>query len=474
MTTPLLRTSLGLLLAALLANPAPTQEPARLAPRPDRPAPPPPAKFSLPQPQQFTLRNGLRVLVVEDQRAPIFEARVVVRGGWLSEPREAPGVSRLTRDLMRYGTDAMPREAMRRMLDSLGLSYEAGAAPTDAAGLTTTLRLGGLMPEMERGLALLGSLVQRPAFRPGDVAAQKTALVDQMRQNQRDPRSVASARSLALRAGPQLSERANPPENAIERRTAEEVSRFYTAQYRPDNATVVIVAPITADSVRRLAEWHFGGWSGSARRPVRTVQVPHEPSMRFEGVLRPGSEQTTLAVELPLGGASGTDYAALLLTRAALLFRLRERMQAEKLPSPDVVPARVADRGVLLIRIGVPSSSAGRAVEVIRSELMRLATAPPDAAELEPLRRLIAGARLAASEPQIGMAEFLSTAEVSPRGSAYWREFQAALERLSGADLQRIAQREFRPVALTVVAVGDSAGIQNASEAVAATPANRR
>ena len=101
--------------------------------------------------------------------------------------------------------------------------------------------------------------------------------------------------------------------------------------------------------------------------------------------------------------------------------------------------------------------------------MSRLATDPPDAAELDPLRRLIADARLTASEPQSGSAEFLSTADVSGGGDAYWKEFQSALQGLSGAELQRIAQRDLRPGALTVVAVGDSAGIENARAAATAS-----
>ena len=210
-----------------------------------------------------------------------------------------------------------------------------------------------------------------------------------------------------------------------------------------------------------------------AGQPVRTAEVSHDPAVPFEGVLRTGSEQTTLAVAAPLGGSSGADYAALLLTRATLLFRLRERLQADKLPPAEVLQSRVGDRGMLLIRTAVPSGSAGRAVEVIRSELSRLAAAPPDAAELDPFRRLITGARLTASEPQFGVAEFLSTAEVSGDGDAYWKEFQSALEGLSGADLQRIAQRDLGPGALTVVAGGDSAGIENARAAAATAPGAR-
>ena len=458
MNPPLMRAGLGLLMAGVFVSPIAAQE----RPRPERPPIPPLAKVSIPQPQPFTLKNGLRVLVVEDPRAPIFEARVVVRGGWLAEPRESPGVSRLTRDLIRHSTDEMQRQALGRMLDSLGLRYEAGVGPTDEAGLTSTFRLSGLTPEMDRAVAVLGSLVQRPAFRPEDIAMQKTALVSKIRQGRRDPRVVADARTLALRAGPDLAERADPPESAIERRTGEEVARFHAARYRPDNATVVVVSPLAADSVRRLVEQSFGGWANRVGQPVRRAEVPHDPAVPFEGVLRTGSEQTTLAVAAPLGGSSGADYAALLLTRATLLFRLRERLQAEKLPPAEVLPSGVGSRGMLLIRTTVPSGSTGRAVEVIRSELTRLAATPPDEAELDPLRRLIAGARLAASEPQSGVAEFLSIGEASGGGDAYWRDFQSALEGLSGADLQRIAQRDLRPGALTLVAVGDSVGIENA------------
>ena len=49
-----------------------------------------------------------------------------------------------------------------------------------------------------------------------------------------------------------------------------------------------------------------------------------------------------------------------LLTRAALLGCVRERLQAERLPLAEVIPTRIGNRGILLVRTAVTSGRAGQ------------------------------------------------------------------------------------------------------------------
>ena len=81
--------------------------------------PPRPTKFAIatltdPEPSPFRLPNGLRLLVVNDPRAPLFEARLVIGSGWRAETSGEPGTSLLVRESVMGG--AMGASANR--LDS--------------------------------------------------------------------------------------------------------------------------------------------------------------------------------------------------------------------------------------------------------------------------------------------------------------------------------------------------------------------
>ena len=61
--------------------------------------PPPPGPlrpFRVATPEEFTLPNGLRVVVVNQPALPIVNARVIVKAGSVYEPAEKNGVAALT------------------------------------------------------------------------------------------------------------------------------------------------------------------------------------------------------------------------------------------------------------------------------------------------------------------------------------------------------------------------------------------
>ena len=426
-----------------------------------QPPPAPTPRFSMPTPASWELPNGLRLLVVEDMRAPVFEARVVVRSGWIDEPRESAGISRLVRDMVRSGAADMWHEVPTRALNSLGLTFDAGVSPTDEAGLTTTLRVTGPSPQLASGIALLGRVAQPPTFRPEVVATRREALAGQLRRQQLEPRLAAQSRVLARLAGPVLAGRAAPTEDALRALEAEEIARFHQVHYQPGNVTLVVVAPVVAESVRRMVAVQLGAWERDAERPARPA-VERLRETTFDGVPRPEAAHSAVAIAMTVGGASAADHAMLLLLRMLLARRLAG--------VAEVLAMRQGVSGLLLLRAVVVPDEAGRVVGEMQSQLARVAEAPPDADELESLVAQLTTARLAATESQAGLAEALATAQALDADVGYWREFSASLERMSVADVQRAARRDLRPNAIAVVAVGSDSVIRSASAALVRPP----
>src|SRR5882724_10796865 len=61
-------------------------------------------KVKLPKAQEATLKNGLRVIVLERNKVPTFSMEMVVLTGGLSDPAEKRGLASVTAALLREGT----------------------------------------------------------------------------------------------------------------------------------------------------------------------------------------------------------------------------------------------------------------------------------------------------------------------------------------------------------------------------------
>ena len=89
-----------LLVVGLISVPARAQQEAP-------PAPAAPRSVTIPKPAERTLKNGLRVIVIEDHDIPLVSAGVIVKNGGEVDPPESSGLAELTASLLTKSTPAL-------------------------------------------------------------------------------------------------------------------------------------------------------------------------------------------------------------------------------------------------------------------------------------------------------------------------------------------------------------------------------
>jgi zinc protease len=431
-------------------------------------APPRPTKFAIPavtdlQPSRFRLPNGLRVLVVNDTRAPLFETRLVIGSGWRAETSSEPGTSVLVRESVTGG--AMGVSANR--LDSLGILFAATASGTDAEGLTTGFRMSGPSPSLEPALALLSAAVRQPDMSASALDRRRQRFIERRRRLLYDPLTLATEHARRLLRPPSWRSNAAPSDSALSSRTPEQVRRFHDANYVPQNTILVIVAPQSVDEVRRIASVQFGTWEGGPRtaRVASTVRPP--ATGHLETVLRPGSTQGTISVGIQMGEQESRAFRAGLLLRLVTLRRLNEELAVKGWTyNVSGVGAPGVPMGDFVFRTSITPGRTGEALSTITSELARLAANPPDSAEIDLALRIVSAGLARASESRDIVADRLATAEMLGLPRDYWAALQRTFTTLRGTDLQRVAHRAFAPSALTIVVVGDSSVLRSVAPVI--------
>src|SRR4030095_4266692 len=93
-------------------------------------APPPPAaprSVTIPKPAEKTLKNGLRVIVIEDHDIPLVSVGVIVKNGGEVDPPELSGLAELTASLLTKGTKTRTAPDIAQQIEALGGTIETGA-----------------------------------------------------------------------------------------------------------------------------------------------------------------------------------------------------------------------------------------------------------------------------------------------------------------------------------------------------------
>src|SRR5262249_24326978 len=75
---------------------------------------------SVPAVKQWQLKNGLRVLLVEDHKAPVVTVQVFYHAGSKDEPSTKRGIAHMFEHMMFRGSRHVPPEAHARFIDAVG------------------------------------------------------------------------------------------------------------------------------------------------------------------------------------------------------------------------------------------------------------------------------------------------------------------------------------------------------------------
>jgi zinc protease len=256
--------------AALAAAPAARAQTAPASP-PDRPL------FGA---KHWTLPNGLRVVLVENRRAPVVAQYLYYAAGGAEDPAGRSGVAHFLEHMMFKGSpNVASGEFSRRVAreggnDNAFTSRDVTAyfQQVEASRLPLIMRM-----EADRFAA---------ALIPADqVESERNVVLEERRQ-----RTDSSARARfqeAFRAalwGPQAWP-GRPIigwEDEIRAITRDDMVRFYDRFYAPHNATLIVSGAVDEATLRALAEEHYGrvpARPGAARDRARAPAAPHEPRL---------------------------------------------------------------------------------------------------------------------------------------------------------------------------------------------------
>ena len=263
-------------------------------------------------PVQFTLDNGLDVVVIEDNRTDVVRHMVWYRVGAADEELGKSGIAHFFEHLMFKGTDLYPDGAIDQMVTRNGGRHNAFTGQDFTAYFQDVAadRLP-LMMEMEadrmRGLKL----------RPEEIESEREVVLEERRLRvDNRPGSLMWER---LNAAFWVTNTYGIPvigwAEEIEALTKEDFFEFYDTWYAPNNAIVVVAGAVTPDEVRDLAEKYYGGLepTDGLQRTVRSETLPPPADIRIDfpdpRVRQPSIARLYLAPSYNVGEAA--DVVAL-------------------------------------------------------------------------------------------------------------------------------------------------------------------
>lgn len=426
------------------------------------PLPGPALTFHLPVPKTFALKNGMKVLFVEDKNLPVLSVNLTSRAGAENSPTAKAGLAALTATTMAESTTTRDLTTLAEAQERIGTRVAVGSSMDGAnASLTVTTN------NADAGFDLLSDIVEHPAFKEEDLdRVRKQRLVGIMQQ-------ADSPQVIALRVGPMLLYGDQPygvPDSGtvetVKALTRGDVTGFYAAHFGPADSALSIAGDVSEAEAKRLAEKYFGGWASAASSGV-TIPPPPAPPMRHIVIIdKPGAPQTALfafGMGLPI---TTPDLQALQIMNYTLGGSFASRINMNLREEHGYTYG--AQSGYQLYREGgnflagalVRTDITGPAAKELFYELQRFPSNPPTEAELKRAKDARVQSIPSLFETTAATAGAMSGIFLYNRPLDYYTTLPDKYRAVTAADVTRVAKGDVHPDNLVIVAVGDRSKIE--------------
>lgn len=217
------------------------------------------------KPQTFTLKNGLKVLVVENHKLPRVSYTLTMDNAPYAEG-DKKGVADMTSALMGTGTKKISKNAFNEETDFLGANVNFWASGASASGLSKySSRLLELMAE--------GAL--NPLFTQEEFDKQKAQIVEGLKSDEKSVTAVASRVSNILTYGKNHPNGEYLAEETLNNVTLNDVVENYNTYFVPGKAYLVVVGDVKFKDVKKQVNKLFGSWK-KATAPNVTYNDPKD------------------------------------------------------------------------------------------------------------------------------------------------------------------------------------------------------
>lgn len=256
---------------------------AQIIPQP-KPGPAPSIKIG--KPETFELKNGLKVMIVENHKLPRVSFSLTIDNAPYAEG-DKKGVADMTSALMGSGTTKISKEAFNEEVDFLGANINLYSGGAYASSLSKYA---------SRVLELMADGALNPNFTQEEFDKQKEKIIEGLKSDEKSVPAVAQRVNGVLTFGKNHPAGEYLSEATLNNVTLADAKANYNTYFVPSNAYLVIVGDVKFKETKKMVEKLFGSWK-KATAPAVSYSDPKDVQYtQINFVDMPNAVQSEVAV----------------------------------------------------------------------------------------------------------------------------------------------------------------------------------
>ena len=406
-----------------------------------------------------TLSNGIKVITETMPHVRSVSVGVWVGSGSRREPAEQNGVSHFIEHMLFKGTETRSAEDIARSVDSIGGNLDAFTAKE-----MTCFNTKVLDEHVPIAMDVLSDLVLNPRFDEEDIGKEKSVVLEEIKMDADSPDYlVHEIFSAQFWKNHSLGRPILGTRDTVRGLSREVIQNFYRSVYTPENLLITAAGNLTHERLVELAAARF-----DKLKPAGPVPTEPVPSTHAGIILRTKKEleQVHLCLGVPSYPIPHEDrfhcYVLNTLLGGGMSSRLfqniRERQGLAYSVYSDISP--YTDTGCLMVCAGTSIESVPKLVDSVLREFKELRQNPVPEEELRRAKDHLKGSLMLSLESTSIRMSNLARQEMHFKRFFSLDELVESIEKVTTADVQRVAQSFFQPSQIALTILGNLNGLK--------------
>ncbi|MEN8799542.1 MAG: pitrilysin family protein [Flavobacteriaceae bacterium] len=424
----------------------------------------PAPKINLEEPKSFQMANGLKVLVVENNKLPRVSVQLLIDNPPVGEGEKA-GVASLMGSLLGNGSTSISKDDFNEEIDYLGARISFGPQSASANSLSKYF---------PRILELMADAASNPNFTQVEFDKEKAKLLTALKGQEKDVSAIHNRLENALAYGADHPYGEFLTEESVGKVSLEDVKKFYIDYFVPTNAYLVVIGDVEFESTQELVTRHFLAWTKSSPLVFNYSDPLNTQYTQINFIDMPNAVQSEISmqnlIELKM---KDPDYLAALLANRILgggaLGRLYKNLREDKgftYGSYSRVGNDKYGPALFSASASVRNAVTDSAVVEIIKEIKAIVKEPVTAEELQNTKAKYVGSFVLALEKPETIARYALNIETEDLPADFYTTYLERLNALTVDDVQKAAQKFFSLDNARIVVTGKGSEVSESLEKI--------
>jgi zinc protease len=411
----------------------------------------------IPQVAHVTLPNGMRLLLLEDHELPLISISARIRVGSMYEPADKVGLADITGEVMRTGgTHTKTGDELDDQLEQIAASVETGIGLNVGYASVSVLK-----ENIDTGLSVLADVLMNPEFREDKIELAKMQHRSAIARRNDSPGRIAGREFSKLIYGPNSVYARHTEYSSINHITRDDLIAFHKRFFGPNNTMMAVWGDFDTKAMQEKIEKAFENWTKIDMNLPPVPKVDYGWKATVNLVTRPNLNQSNIYLGHIGGLMSDPDYFALSVMNQILgggftgrLFKNVRSRQGLAYSVSGGYGSNYDYLGNFAIGCQTKSENTVHAIRAMIDEAKKITQAEVTEEELALAKDSFLNSFVFNFEDKGQIVTRMLTYEYYGYPADFLQTIKTNVEKVTKADVLRVAQAHLRPDTLQILVVG--------------------